>query len=257
MIVIQPRAHQYSVATDFQRAFRELQSLRVNFERNQNLRRLDRAVETSNLRELQQILPNLDRVVCHTALNEALISTILQADNPEIVSLLLDYGANIEYISRYSDDTTPLLFACMAGHLEAVKLLRERGADLTARDGYWNNALHVSAESGRANVAEFLIAIAPSLLDQCNYTEDGESFSPDEVALQRGHFEVAGILKGSRTKYDRCQSCQFFSDSSFLFCAVHPYLPLEECSDYKEANGTSTFPCAKGSTDFQPTNINE
>jgi len=52
------------------------------------------------------------------------------------VNRLLDDGANVNARTRY--DSTPLFFACDRGHLEIVRLLIERGADLNVKDNFYN-----------------------------------------------------------------------------------------------------------------------
>lgn len=236
----QNRIVQSSVKVSFLEVFRQLREFRFAFEQEQKLKELDHAVEIGDLDRLQRVLPFIEQRQGHSEINAALVSTVIAFDNPAIVSLLLNHEADIEYIARYSDDTTPLMFACAAGHLETVKLLIDRGANRMARDGYYNNVLHYAAEAGQSHVAEFLIAIAPQLLQESNSTEDEEWLYPDQVAEQRGHRQLAAYLRNLSDERAQCRSCLFFSDSPFLPCAVHPYFK-PDCSDYKTQTLTTSI----------------
>jgi len=61
---------------------------------------------------------------------------ILAADsgNQEIVDLLLDNGANVNYCSDTGE--TPLAAACFNGSIELVKLLLEKGANIEHVDRF-------------------------------------------------------------------------------------------------------------------------
>ena len=76
-----------------------------------------------------------------------------------IVGLLLDAGQDPD---RYNPlgahaHSTPLHQAALAGHLEVVRLLVERGARLDIRDiNYEGTALDWAEHGGRSEVAEYL-----------------------------------------------------------------------------------------------------
>eukprot|EP00877_Chromochloris_zofingiensis_P004922 jgi/Chrzof1/14430/Cz09g02180.t1 len=57
---------------------------------------------------------------------------------------------------------TPLLVAAKKGHLDCVKLLLEKGANLFASDRYANTCLHYAALIGQPTIVEYLIARAAS-----------------------------------------------------------------------------------------------
>jgi ankyrin repeat protein len=60
----------------------------------------------------------------------------------EIISLLLDHGANIE--TRNANGETPLIAASVAGHLDTVSLLLDRGAEVNARNNDGKTALMIT-----------------------------------------------------------------------------------------------------------------
>ena len=225
VILKRPRPLQFQVEVSLSARFQRLTTLRLAY-----------AAETGDVQALRQILPAINSARSLEALNEAIVDAILAHDHSEIVALLLDAGAEIEHRILHTDDATPLLFAAACGRMETVKLLIDRGADREACDGYWNNALHYAAESGQAEVAEWLGEIAPHLLTMTNTTEDGESLYPNEVAHQCGHINLAASLRGRRVPHD-CGACLFFHDNPLLPCAVHPKLQ-PDCRDFTKPTRT-------------------
>mgnify|MGYP003576274042 FL=1 len=69
-------------------------------------------------------------------LTESLWETARAGDDARITAAP-DKGANVDAKSRY--DVTPLIFAASSGHLAAVKLLVERGADVNAQDSFYRS----------------------------------------------------------------------------------------------------------------------
>lgn len=62
--------------------------------------------------------------------------------------------------ARDSDESTPLHCAAWKGHVEAVRLLLEAGADVNAhnKNGHWGRTpLHAAAHGNQAAIAELLI----------------------------------------------------------------------------------------------------
>ena len=88
-------------------------------------------------------------------LTESLWETARAGDDARITAAL-DKGANVDAKSRY--DVTPLIFAASSGHLAAVKLLVERGADVNAQDSFYRSrAVDMSLTNGHEDVAIFLL----------------------------------------------------------------------------------------------------
>ena len=73
----------------------------------------------------------------------------------ELVSLLLDRGADIEAKGKY--DYTALIVAARFGYTEAVGLLLDRGADIEAKDKYGKTALIQAAEEGETEAVGLLL----------------------------------------------------------------------------------------------------
>ncbi|KAE9546613.1 hypothetical protein FO519_010175, partial [Halicephalobus sp. NKZ332] len=82
----------------------------------------------------------------------------------DIISLLLDKGADVDAKGRYNDDdpsitpsVTVLQFAAKGGHIECVRTLVMKGADINHQDHYGRTALHGAAKDGNYEIAKFLV----------------------------------------------------------------------------------------------------
>jgi ankyrin repeat protein len=73
----------------------------------------------------------------------------------EAVAVLLDAGATVGELTGVTA-ATPLILAAAGGHLEVVRLLCGRGADLDYRDQEGWTAWTVAWEKGRTEVLRFL-----------------------------------------------------------------------------------------------------
>ena len=91
---------------------------------------------------------------CATALHDAAkrgdINTLTQLLNSG------KYDVNAKETARYSE--TPLHFAIQNGHIDIVKLLIDRGADVNAVTGYGATPLWLAAVRGKPDIAKLLIS---------------------------------------------------------------------------------------------------
>ena len=84
--------------------------------------------------------------------------------NLEIITAMLDSGADPNII--FEGGVTPLTAAAMRGQLGAVKLLAERGADLSKRDNtYKLTPLGMAALFGQQEILQFLLPRATADMD--------------------------------------------------------------------------------------------
>ncbi|KAE9546679.1 hypothetical protein FO519_010109, partial [Halicephalobus sp. NKZ332] len=81
-----------------------------------------------------------------------------------MISLLLDKGADVNAKSRYANDeplaspsVTVLEVAAQKGHIECMRTLVRKGADINHQDHYGDTALHGAAKFGYYKVAKFLV----------------------------------------------------------------------------------------------------
>ena len=86
-------------------------------------------------------------------------------DRPETVAWLLDHGANIDQKATFGGPShgqgiTALHMAAQYGHLRAVKLLVDRGADRSTKDDLYQATAEGSANYfGQNEVRDYLQAL--------------------------------------------------------------------------------------------------
>lgn len=109
---------------------------------------------------------------------------------PEFVRLFIDAGANMNYVGPYG--RTLLQIAMFGGHVECVKVLLEKGADVHIKtSGY--TALHyaVMMEINGAELTRLLLDYGASL-----DVKDVNGDYPEQVALRCGHVDIIDIVCG-------------------------------------------------------------
>jgi Ankyrin repeats (3 copies) len=85
------------------------------------------------------------------------LSLAAQYGHTEIARKLLDRGTNPNQYGPGHSHSTPLHQAALAGHLDTVRLLIERGASLSMRDTIWNGtAADWAKHAGKTTVERFL-----------------------------------------------------------------------------------------------------
>ncbi|HEY0072973.1 MAG TPA: ankyrin repeat domain-containing protein [Abditibacteriaceae bacterium] len=138
------------------------------------------------------------------------LATAAQKGYLSVVRLLLDSGANVNYASvgfmpdpnadpRFPDDggrlvggQTALFLAAGNGHVEVIKLLLSKGADVTAESIEGNTPLVWAAFNGQAEAVRLLLQAGadPNQPNKAGTTALA-------VASQQGHLEVVRVLKES------------------------------------------------------------
>ena len=64
--------------------------------------------------------------------------------------MLLQHGAGVDQAANHG--ATPLIIACCNGHVDAARILLDKGADLKRRTKGGRDALGAAAQMGRAGV---------------------------------------------------------------------------------------------------------
>jgi ankyrin repeat protein len=109
----------------------------------------------------------------------------------DAVRVLLEYGADVNVTN--SSGISPLLEACTCNHPEVVRLLLEHGADVEAEArlavGFHRRPLHIASGDGRMEIVQLLL--------QHNAEVNARNdvlMTPLHYASSRGHLEVAQLL---------------------------------------------------------------
>jgi len=85
---------------------------------------------------------------------------------------------------------TPLIEAASAGHLDVVKLLVERGADVNLKGEAWYTPLHCAAYYGHLDVAKFLLEHGADITP---FKAQGHNTALHSAA-SGGHIEMAKLF---------------------------------------------------------------
>jgi ankyrin repeat protein len=114
---------------------------------------------------------------------------------PEMMRLLLDKGADVS--ASRPDRISILMLAARAGNAAMVRQLLARKADLAATDSQGSTSLSYAARAGKTEAARVLLD-AGAAVDAA----DAEGWTPLMHAAVNGHAAVAGLLvnKGASLK---------------------------------------------------------
>lgn len=109
------------------------------------------------------------------------------------------------------DETTALTLAAAGGHLDIVRLLLSKGADIDARTKRLETPLYFAAANGYSKVVSLLVDV-PAGIDLTDY----EGRTPLMVAARAGHLEAVKILLDGGANPNATMA----SGESALFLAV-------------------------------------
>ncbi|XP_056630446.1 palmitoyltransferase Hip14 [Diorhabda sublineata] len=89
----------------------------------------------------------------------------------DIISFFIDHGAEVDAIGGELQ-ATPLHWATRQGHLDAVVILMNAGADSTIRDAEGCSCIHLAAQFGHTALVAYFIArgVSPDLVDRVGMT---------------------------------------------------------------------------------------
>jgi len=99
------------------------------------------------------------------------------------------YGVDLECRDEGGDGDTPLMIASDNGHLDIVKLLVERGADVNARDFCGDTALAYAARKDHNKIVKYLIEAGADAQTQNKY-----KFTPLDYAVRTLNLESQKYL---------------------------------------------------------------
>ena len=115
------------------------------------------------------------------------LSWAAQNGHVEVVRLLLDRGADIT--AAGSGGETPLYCASWYGHIEVVRLLLDRGADITAADSDGWTPLSCASWYGHIEIVRLLLDRGADIT-----AANSDGWTPLYCASRNGHIEVVRLL---------------------------------------------------------------
>ncbi|XP_071109941.1 uncharacterized protein [Haliotis cracherodii] len=154
------------------------------------------AVQTENIHYTKMFLeeqhvphlpldPNCTQWV--NKLGRSPIHLAAESGSSETVKLLLDKGADVS--TQDDDGKTPLHMAAPRGSSETVKLLLDHGADVSTQDKDSKTPLHLAATSGSSETVKLLLAQGAHVS-----TKDRNGDAPLHMAAPRGSSETVKLL---------------------------------------------------------------
>lgn len=120
----------------------------------------------------------------------SLLHLACKEDEIKLATLLLDMGASPDEREATEASRTPFYIACQKGHINMVKLLCERGADLNLLSN-GISPLYIACQEGHEEIAAFLLE-KKVLPDQKN-TDDG--FEPMDIAEKKKNKTLMNLLE--------------------------------------------------------------
>ena len=135
-------------------------------------------------------LASLVRIgACGQAMNDGASPLFIACSNGHVdaVQLLIDKGADVRQAD--SDGHTPLIVACLNGHVDVVQLLIEKDADVGQADNNGMLPLLMACQNGHDDVARLLIEKGADVGQAKN-----NGVTPLLVSCFNGHDDVARLL---------------------------------------------------------------
>lgn len=144
---------------------------------------LEFAVENNDKEFVKKILKKLKKKRTTGAL-----ATAARDGNLEMVKLLIESGIHVDEWNTMGNET-PLMKAAYHNHMDVVKYLLNKGADIKARDSRKNTALLHAAWSGNTEIVKYLLENGAEINER-NYL----NWNALMQACIEGHFETAKVL---------------------------------------------------------------
>lgn len=126
-------------------------------------------------------------------INDELIQASWDGDVDKI-NALIRAGANVNFNNAAHPSCIPLTCGAKQGHIKAVQILLDSGADIDATDDSHMTALMWASEGGRADVVQLLILKGADV----NATHYGQTAL--KLAAEKGHAHIVEVLKNAGAK---------------------------------------------------------
>lgn len=115
-----------------------------------------------------------------------------------VVKLLLNRGADMSW--RRYDGMTALIFACRNGRTEVARLLIDRGADINEALPDGRTCIYLACECNHHDIVKLLIARGPMSRRGAVVDFVYNGMTPLEMAVSKGHYASAELLRPGITE---------------------------------------------------------
>merc|ERR1711988_543390 len=106
-------------------------------------------------------------------------------------------GANVD-AHNIEESTSSLILACNGGHLEVVKYLVEKGADVHARDSLHDSTLMVACKVGHLELTKYLVEKGVDI-----HARNIRNMTAFDFASMYGHADISTYLRSQTKKRKR------------------------------------------------------
>lgn len=115
-----------------------------------------------------------------------------------ILECYKDVNVNVHDTEKTSLGNTPLHIASKNGHMDIVKALLKKGANVNARNKRENTPLHIASKIGYANIVDVMVNDYNANLN----VQDNNGYTPLHYAVIGGYFKIVSTLvsKGANKK---------------------------------------------------------
>lgn len=128
--------------------------------------------------------------------SEMVLLEAVQDGDTARVRVLLSSGVGLE--TRDSSESTPLLIATRANHVEVARILINANADVNAKDNIDDTPFLYAGAEGRNEILKLILATGKANLEDTN-RYGGTALIP---AAHHGHLETVRILLGTAINID-------------------------------------------------------
>ena len=148
------------------------------------------AAYSNNVKVVNECLKKGVNVDAHEENNKKTPLVIAtQFGHMDTIRLLLEKGANINH--QDSDGLSPLQHACQNGYADIVALLLSfDNIDIQSKHKFDMTSLHWACQKGFANIVQMLLATNKADIN----SRDDENWTPLHWAVQNGHNDILEIL---------------------------------------------------------------